>query len=64
MHDRGDRIEERQRVLVGEFADGVGERRRSQRPGCDDDVAPIRRWQTVDFGTMNVDQRMIMQAPW
>ncbi len=42
VHDRGDRIEERQRVLVGELADRVCQRRGGQGPGRDDDAAPIR----------------------
>ena len=61
MHDRRDRIEERQRVFVGQFADRVRQRRRGQRTGRDDDVAPVRRRQAVDFGPMNFDQGMVVQ---
>ena len=61
MHDRGDRVEERQRVLVGQFADGVGERRRGQRPGRDDDVVPVRGRQAGDFGATDLDQGMVVQ---
>jgi len=48
MHDRRDRIEERQRVLVGEFADGVGEGSKVQRPGSANDVLPNPWRQAVD----------------
>ena len=61
MHDRRDRIEKRQRVLVGQFADGVGQRRRGEGAGRDDDVAPVRRRQAGDFGAADLDQRMIVQ---
>ena len=42
MHDRRDRVEEGERVLAAEAADGVGKRRRGERAGRDDDVVPIR----------------------
>ena len=61
MHDRRDRIEERQRVFVGQFADRVGQRRRGEGAGGDDDVAPVRRRQAVDFGAADLDQRMVVQ---
>ena len=61
MYDRGNRIEKRQRVLVSKLADGLRQRRRGQRPGRDDDVAPILRRQTVDLGATNFDQRMIIE---
>ena len=42
MHDRRDRVEEGERVLAGERADGVGERGRGERAGRDDDAVPVR----------------------
>jgi len=62
VHDRGDRIEERQCILVGDFADGLRERCGGQRPGRDDDVAPVRGRQGVDFGAMNFNQGMIVEG--
>jgi hypothetical protein len=61
VYDRRNRIEKRQRVLVGKPADGLRQRRRGQRPGRDDDVAPILGRQIVDLGATDFDQRMIMQ---
>ncbi len=57
-----DRIEKRQRVLVGKFADGVRQRRRGEGAGRDDDVAPVRGRQAVDFGAADFDQGMVVQG--
>ena len=57
MHDRRDRIEERQRLLAGQRADQIGERGRGEGAGRDDDVVPLRR-QRGDFLAADFDQRM------
>src|SRR5262249_58524886 len=41
VNDRGDGIEEGERVLAGEPGDRFGERWRGQRSGGDDDAVPI-----------------------
>ena len=56
-----DRIEERQRVLVGQFADRVSQWRRGEGAGSDDDVVPLLRRQAADFGPVDLDQRMLVQ---
>ena len=61
VHDRRDRIEERQRVLVGQLADGLGQRRRGEGAGRDDHVAPFGRRQTGDLGAVDLDQGMVVQ---
>ena len=63
MHDRRDRIEKRQRVLIRQFANRFGERRRGEGAGCDDHVAPFGGRQTGDFGAVDLDQRMVVQGP-
>ena len=62
MHDRRDRIEERQRVFIGELADRVRQRRRGEGAGGDDDVAPVGRRQTVDFSAADLDSGVILQS--
>ena len=62
MHDRRDRVEERQRVLVGKFADGVRQRRRGEGPGRNDHVAPFGGRQTGDLGPVDLDQGVIVQG--
>ena len=64
MHDRRDGIEERQRVLAGELADRVGQRRRGEGAGRDDDVVPVRGRQAGDLLARDFDQRMVVAAPW
>ena len=61
VHDRGDRIEERQRVFIGEFADGLGKRRRGEGTGRDDHIAPVRGRQPCDFTALDFDSGMIVQ---
>jgi hypothetical protein len=61
VHDRRDRIEERQRVLVREFADRVRQRRRGEGTGRDDHVAPFGGRQPGDFGAVDLDQGMVVQ---
>ena len=58
MHDRRDRVEEGERVLAGRGADGVGERRRGERPGRDDDAVPVRGRQAGDLLAADLDQWM------
>ncbi len=60
VDDRGDRIEERQRILVGELADGLREWRGGEGPGRDDDIAPVRWRQAVDLTAMDFDQGMVV----
>ena len=43
MHDRRDGIEEGERVFAGEAADDIGERRRGEGAGRDDDAVPVVR---------------------
>ena len=59
MDDRRDGVEKGQRGFVGQCADRGGERSRGKRACGDDDVAPIRRRQAIDFGAADLDQRMI-----
>ena len=61
VHDRRDRIEERQRVLVGQLADGIRQRRRGEGAGRDDDVAPFGRRQAGDLAARDLDQGMVVQ---
>ncbi len=60
-HDRRDRIEERQRVLVRQLADRVRQRRRGEGAGRDDHVAPVGRRQAGDLVAVDLDQRMVVQ---
>ena len=62
VHDRRDRVEERQRVLVGQFANGLGQRRRGERPGRDDDVVPVGRRQAGDFAAPQFESGDDLQA--
>ena len=57
MHDRRDGVEEGQRVLAGDPADGVGQRGRGERAGRDDHVVPVRRRQR-HLLAHDLDQRM------
>ena len=57
MDDRRDGIEEGERVLAGEGADRLGERRRGEGAGRDDDAVPVRR-QAGDLAALDGDQRV------
>ncbi|MFK4507408.1 hypothetical protein ABIF81_002586 [Bradyrhizobium daqingense] len=63
MHDRCDRVEEGERVLVGQLADGIGQRRRGKGAGRDDDVAPVGRRQAGDLAASDLDQGMLIERP-
>ena len=63
MHDRRNRIEERQRVFVREFADRIRQRRRGEGTGGDDDIAPVRGRQAVDFSAADLDSGMVVERP-
>ena len=58
VNDRGDGVEEGERVLAGELGDRFGKRRRGQGSGGDDDAVPIGRRQACDLLAADVDQRM------
>jgi len=58
VNDRGDGIEEGERVLAGEPGDRFGERWRGQRSGGDDDAVPIGGRQPCDLFAAHVDQRL------
>ncbi len=58
MDDRRDGVEEGQRVLAGQGADRLGERRRGQRAGGDDDVVPVVRRQGGDFAALDPNERL------
>ena len=49
MDDRRDGVEEGERVLAGQRADRLGQRRRGERAGGDDDAVPVGRRQAVDL---------------
>jgi hypothetical protein len=49
MDDRRDGVEEGERILARQIADGFGQRRRGQRPGGDDDAVPVFRRQAGDL---------------
>ena len=61
VHDRRDRVEERERVLVGELADRVGQRCRGEGAGRNDHVGPFGRRQAGDFAAVDLDQGMVVQ---
>jgi len=50
VDDRGDGVEEGERALVGEVADGFGQRGRGERAGGDDDARPVGGGEAGDLG--------------
>ena len=58
VDDRRDGIEEGERVRARELRDGLGERRRGEGAGGDDDVVPLRGRQCRHLLAADVDQRM------
>ena len=58
MDNRGDGIEEGQRVGAGQGADGFGERCGGQRSGRDDDRLPLGRRQAGHLLARDDDQRL------
>ncbi len=63
MHDRRNRIEERQRVFIREFADRIGQRRGGEGAGGDDDIVPVGGRQAVDFSAADLDSRVVVERP-
>ncbi len=61
MHDRRDRIEERQRTLIGQIANRLGERCGGKGAGRDDHVAPFGGRQAWDLSAVDLDQGMVVQ---
>ena len=60
VHDRRDRIEEGERLLAGQRADRVGQRRRGEGAGRHDDLIPVVRRQR-DLLAPDLDQRMLLE---
>ena len=58
MHDRGDGVEERQSGLAGQRADGVGQGRRRQRPGANDDGFSIACTNILNLFANDLNLRM------
>ena len=61
MHDRRDRVEERERVGAGAPPYRFRQRRRRERPGSDDDAVPIRGRQGGDLLARDRHQRLRLQ---
>ena len=57
IDDGRDRIEEGERILAGQGADGFRQRRRCQRTGRDDRVGPVFGGQAGDLPTLDPDER-------
>src|SRR4029077_1239358 len=55
VHDRRNGVEESERVFAGQPAQRVGERRRRQRAGGNDDVVPLGR-RLENFLAADVDE--------
>ena len=62
VHDGGDGVEEGERGLVGEGADGLGERRRGERAGGDDDAGPVGGREAGDLGAVDGDEGVGLEA--
>ena len=60
VHDRRDGVEEGERSFAGQGAQRVGERRRRQRAGGDDDVVPLGR-RFENLLAADVDERLAFQ---
>ncbi len=60
MHDRRDGVEEGERGFAGQRRDRVGERRRGEGAGGDDDAVPIRR-RRGDLLAADLDQRLRLE---
>ena len=58
MDDGRDGIEEGERVLAGQVADRLGQRRRGEGAGGDDRIAPFGRRQAGDLAALDADQRL------
>ena len=58
MHDRRDCVEKRQRFLAGQLADRLGQSRRGQRTGRNDDFVPLGRRQPRDLLAAYLDKRL------
>ena len=63
MDDRRDGVEEGQRVLVRELPDGVGERRRGEGAGRDDDVIPVGGRQAGNLAAAYFNAGMLVERP-
>ncbi|MGY4333133.1 hypothetical protein ACVWWG_007550 [Bradyrhizobium sp. LB7.2] len=61
VHDRRDRVEEGERVLVGQLADGFGQRRRGEGTSRNDDVAPLGRRQACNLVAGDLDQGVVVE---
>ena len=62
MDDGGDGVEEGERALVGEGADGRGERRRGEGAGGDDDAGPVGGREAGDLGAVDGDEGVGLEA--
>ncbi len=62
VDDRGDGVEEGEGGLVGQGADRLGEGRRGQRAGGDDDARPVGRRQAGDLAAVDGDERVGFEA--
>ena len=62
MDDRRDGIEKRQGFLAGQRLDCLGERRRGEGAGGNDDAVPVLGGQAGDLGAIDGDQRFGFQG--
>ena len=58
MNDRRDGIEEGKRVFAGHPRYRLGQRRRGEGTGRDDDVVPVGGRKSGDFLAADIDQRL------
>ncbi len=62
VHDRRNCIEERQRVFIRQVADRIRQRRRGEGTGRNDDIAPVRGRQAIDFSATDLDSGVVLKA--
>ena len=60
MHDRRDSVEESECVFAGAGADCLGQRRRGEGTGGDDDIVPLG-WRRQNLFAPDVDQRIAFE---
>jgi len=61
VNDRRDCVEEGERILARQAAHRIGERRRGERAGSDDDIVPVLRRQSGDFAALDGDERIRLE---